>query len=188
VEFFEFDQAYLDRLRARDSGTVDHFVAYFGQLLRAVLRTRRLSPDRVDDLTQETFRRILLILQRPDALRDPRRFGAFVISTCKNALRESDRIGRHTETSDDGILDIPAKLPDIVSEIQAKQDREQVRRILAGMSAKDRGILRDIFFLEKNKDQICRERGVDREYLRVLVHRAKARFRADFEGPASQKA
>ena len=41
-------------------------------------------------------------------------------------------------------------------------------------------LLRELFFLEKDKDEICRERGVDREYLRVLLHRAKTRFRMEF--------
>ncbi|HZC66221.1 MAG TPA: hypothetical protein VE545_06590 [Candidatus Dormibacteraeota bacterium] len=60
--------------------------------------------------------------------------------------------------------------------------KERVRKVLLGMPRKDRDLLREIFFLEKDKDEICRERGVDREYLRVLVHRAKTRFREDFEG------
>ena len=34
-----------------------------------------------------------------------------------------------------------------------------------------------MFLEERSKDEICREFGVDREYLRVLVHRAKNRAR-----------
>jgi RNA polymerase sigma-70 factor (ECF subfamily) len=59
----------------------------------------------------------------------------------------------------------------------AKQTREQVRHTLSMLSEKDRRLLRAIFFEEKNKDEICRDFGVDRDYLRVLLHRAKQSFR-----------
>jgi RNA polymerase sigma-70 factor (ECF subfamily) len=49
------------------------------------------------------------------------------------------------------------------------------------MPRRDRDLLRAIFFEEKDKDSVCREMGVDREYLRVLVHRAKDKFKALYE-------
>jgi len=48
------------------------------------------------------------------------------------------------------------------------------------MKERDRELLRAIFLEEKEKDEICREFGVGREYLRVLLHRAKECFRAKF--------
>ena len=33
---------------------------------------------------------------------------------------------------------------------------------------------------ERNKDELCREQGIDRDYLRVLLHRAKERFRRKY--------
>lgn len=181
VELFEFDKEYVDRLRAGDARTEEHFVAYFGQLLRILLRARMLPPDRVEDLTQETFRRVLAKLRQEGAVRQPERFGAFVNSICKNALHEQERVGRRTEPLDGGHFELPDKLPDAHAEMVTRESRAQVRRILSGMPRKDCDLLREIFFLEKDKDEICRERGVDREYLRVLVHRAKSRFRAEFE-------
>jgi RNA polymerase sigma-70 factor (ECF subfamily) len=181
VELFEFDKEYVDRLRAGDAQTEGHFVAYFGQLLRVLLRARMLPPDRVEDLTQETFRRVLVALRREGAVRQPERFGAFVNSICKNALHEQERTVRRTEPIGEGHFEMPDKLPDAHAELVTRESREQVRRILDAMPRRDCDLLREIFFLEKDKDEICRERGVDREYLRVLVHRAKTRFRAEFE-------
>ena len=43
---------------------------------------------------------------------------------------------------------------------------------------KDRDILRLIFLEERDKSEICEQMSVSGEYLRVLLHRAKARFRA----------
>jgi len=31
---------------------------------------------------------------------------------------------------------------------------------------------------ERDKDEVCRDYGVDREYLRVLLHRAKKSFKS----------
>jgi len=49
------------------------------------------------------------------------------------------------------------------------------------MKPRDRDLLHAIFLEEKGKDEICRDFGVDREYLRVLLHRAKERFRSSFK-------
>jgi RNA polymerase sigma-70 factor (ECF subfamily) len=60
------------------------------------------------------------------------------------------------------------------------QQQAEVRAVLTGMPEKERRILRWLFFEERDKDEVCRQLKVDREYLRVLLHRAKLRFRADF--------
>jgi RNA polymerase sigma-70 factor (ECF subfamily) len=38
--------------------------------------------------------------------------------------------------------------------------------------------LREIFLEERDKDAVCQDFGVDRDYLRVLLHRAKQAFKA----------
>ena len=38
-------------------------------------------------------------------------------------------------------------------------------------------MLKWLFFDERDKNDICRDLQIDRGYLRVLVHRAKSRFR-----------
>ena len=147
-----------------------------------LLRARRLPPDRVEDLTQETFRRVLEKLRREGSIREPEKFGSFVNSICKYALLENERVGKRDGPLEDAHLEVPDKVPDAHSVLEAREARDRVRQVLAKMPQKDRDLLREVFFLEKDKDEICRERGVDREYLRVLVHRAKTRFRIDFEG------
>jgi len=39
-------------------------------------------------------------------------------------------------------------------------------------------LLRAIFLEEQDKDAVCRDFGVDRDYLRVLLHRAKLSFKS----------
>jgi RNA polymerase sigma-70 factor (ECF subfamily) len=181
LELFQFDSEYVERLRAGDAATERHFVDYFGRLLRILLRARMLPPDRIEDVTQETFRRVLSAIRRDGAIRQPERFGSFVNSICKNTLYERERAGRRTEPLDEGHAEIADPVVDVHEALERQESRAEVRVVLKSMPSKDRELLRDIFFLEKDKDDICREKGVDREYLRVLLHRAKTRFRREFE-------
>jgi RNA polymerase sigma-70 factor (ECF subfamily) len=181
VEFFSFDKAYVDRLRDGDPPTEHHFVAYFEQLLRIKLRARTLTSDKVEDLRQETFIRVIAAVRREGGVRQPERFGAFVNSICNNVLLEYYRSSSKNQPMEDSHLEIPDKVLDLEGMMVSKQAAERVRQILDGMPERDRALLRAIFLEEKDKDTICREFSVDRDYLRVLLHRAKDKFKALYE-------
>ena len=181
MEFFTFDKAYVERLREGDPPTEHHFVAYFEQLLRIKLRARTLPSDKVEDLRQETFIRVIAALRREGGVRQPERFGAFVNSICNNVLLEHYRSSAKNQPMEDSHLEIPDKVLDLEGMLVTKQSSEQVRKILDGMPERDRALLRAIFLEEKEKDVVCREFGVDRDYLRVLLHRAKDKFKALYE-------
>ena len=180
VEFFAFDKGYVDRLRDGDPTTEHHFVSYFEQLLRIKLRARRLASDVVDDLRQKTFVRVIEKV-RKDEVRQPERFGAFVNSTCNNVLLEYYRDVHKSPQMDESQLETTDKVLDLEGMLVTKQSGERVRQILAEMPEKDRLLLRAIFLEEKDKDEVCQELRVERDYLRVLVHRAKDKFRALYE-------
>jgi RNA polymerase sigma-70 factor (ECF subfamily) len=67
---------------------------------------------------------------------------------------------------------------DLLSVLVAKETEKKVREILEQLSERDRRLLREVFLEERDKDEICRNFGVDREYLRVLLHRAKQSFKS----------
>jgi len=181
VEFFSFDEAYLKRLRERDFPTEQHFVAYFRKLLLIKLRSRLRSSQAVDDIAQETFLRVFKAMQVEGGIRQPERLGAFVNSVCNNVLQEFYRSVDHGASLDDDAPEPVDKLIDLEGFLVTKQTREQVRKVLALLGDKDRQLLHSIFLEEKEKDDVCREFGVDRDYLRVLLHRAKQSFRAYYE-------
>jgi RNA polymerase sigma-70 factor (ECF subfamily) len=182
LELFAFDKSYVDRLRDGEPSTEKHFVSYFGQLLGIMLRARYLSPERVDDVRQETFTRVFATLRRDGGIRQPERFGAFVNSICKNVLRENTRDLYRTQALQPEQLESPNpdKILDLERALISQETKEKVRGILAELKQRDRDLLRAIFLEEKDKDEICREFNVHREYLRVLLHRAKGRFRSTF--------
>ena len=181
MEFFSFDEAYLKRLRERDFPTEQHFVAYFRKLLLIKLRSRLRTSQAVDDIAQETFLRVFKAMQVEGGIRQPERLGAFVNSVCNNVLQEFYRSVDHGASLDDDAPEPVDKLIDLEGFLVTKQTREQVRKVLALLGDKDRQLLHSIFLEEKEKDDVCREFGVDRDYLRVLLHRAKQSFRAFYE-------
>ena len=153
-------------------------MAYFSELIQLKLRSRVHSPQAIEDIRQETFTRVFVAL-RSGKLRQPDRLGAFVNSMCNNVLLEHYRASsRDSSLEDEEQKDFPAVTVDVLGAIAAKQMGEKIREILEEMSEKDRRLLREVFLEEKDKDEVCRDFGVDRDYLRVLLHRAKQSFKS----------
>jgi RNA polymerase sigma-70 factor (ECF subfamily) len=180
VELFAFTREYVERLREGDPATELHFVTYFDQLLRIKLRARMLASETVEDLRQETYIRVFAKL-REDGIRQPERLGAFVNSTCNNVLMEFYRSSSRTSPWDDSYLEMPDRAVDTVGFLITKQMKERVRQVIQDLPKKDRDLLRALFLEEKDKDEVCKQFGVDRDYFRVLLHRAKDKFRVLYE-------
>jgi len=180
VELFGFTREYVERLREGDPSTEQHFVAYFDQLLRIKLRARMLASETVEDLRQETYIRVLVTL-RKDGIRQPERFGAFVNSTCNYVLQEFYRASSRTSPWDDSYLEMPDRAVNVEGLLVTRQMKDRVRQVIEELPKKDRDLIRAFFLEEKDKDEVCRQFGVDRDYLRVLLHRAKDKFRVLYE-------
>jgi RNA polymerase sigma-70 factor, ECF subfamily len=179
LQFQSFDESYVERLRAGDFRVQEHFVAYFSELIQLKLRSRLNSPQAIEDVRQETFARVFAALRGEGGIRQPERLGAFVNSICNNVLLEHYRASsRHSSLEDEEDKDFPATNVDILGAVVAKQMEGKVREILEELSEKDRRLLREVFLEERDKDEVCRDFGVDRDYLRVLLHRAKQSFKS----------
>jgi len=173
LQFCSFDAAYIENLRAEDIATQDHFVRYFTALLQLKLRSRLRSPQAIEDVRQETFVRVLKALRTEGALRQPDRLGAFVNTVCNNVLFEHS-------LDEEGQPELPAKGASAYEEASAKQITVKVREVLLGLPVRDRMLLKAVFLDERDRDEVCKEFGVDREYLRVLLYRAKKDFKVEF--------
>jgi RNA polymerase sigma-70 factor (ECF subfamily) len=178
LDFYAFDHAYVERLRAGDFRTETHFVAYFSELIKLKLRARVRCQEDLEDLRQEVFARVLAALRRENGIREPDRLGPFVNSTCRNVLLEYYRGPKDAELPEAENGDPPDPSPDVVTGIADQQTQKMVRKLLEKMPDKERRILQALFLEERDKDEICQEFGVDRDYLRVMVHRAKDRFKS----------
>jgi RNA polymerase sigma-70 factor, ECF subfamily len=182
LQFHAFDADYLDRLRAGDARTEGHFVSYFSELIQLKLRSRLNSKEAIEDVKQETFARVLVSVRSPAGLRHAERLGAFVNTVCNNVLMEHYRSHSRTESIDEHEdSSFPSNKPDALSGLLSKDAQRIVTDILSKLAERDRKLLKLVFLEERDKDDVCRELAVDREYMRVLIHRAKKSFKSFYE-------
>jgi RNA polymerase sigma-70 factor (ECF subfamily) len=177
LQFHSFDEAYVGRLRAGDFRTQEHFGEYFSTLIQVKLRSRLQSREAIEDVRQETFARFYAALHEGKILH-PERLGSFVNSICNNVLLEHYRASARHSSLEDEEKEVRACAIDLLSALSARETEKKVLEVLEQLSERDRRLLREVFFEERDKDEVCRDFGVDREYLRVLLHRAKQSFKS----------
>ncbi len=175
MELFVFGDEYVRRLREGDRETEAHFHAYFRELLLLKLRRRLRTLEAIDEVRQEVFTRCIAHL---DQLNDARKLGAFVNAICNRVLMEYYRAEGRTES-----LEEQSDIADTTSmdaAFDSARNTARVRRVLETLPQRDAEILRAVFLEEADKEEICRRFGIERDYLRVLVHRAKEKFKSHY--------
>jgi RNA polymerase sigma-70 factor (ECF subfamily) len=175
VDFYSFDEEYLRRLGARDPATEAHFIAYFSERLRITLRARGVDSYTIDDVRQETFCRVWVAIQA-GSVNNPQGFGSYVYSVCKNVLSESRRFdyrNQHDPLETAEVADDHLGLEELM---QRRENGDLVRAVLAELPERDRHLLQARFFEDRDNEEVCGDFRVDRDYLRVLFHRAINRF------------
>jgi RNA polymerase sigma-70 factor (ECF subfamily) len=180
LQFADFDATYLERLQSGDARTAQHFTAYFSELIKIKLRSRLRSKEAIEDVRQETFVRVFALVRAKEGIKHPERLGALVNSVCNHVLLEHYRSNRRTDSPIDAEPE-SAMAADGVSAVGLLEIDEAgrlVHAILSRLPERDRRLLQSILLEERNKDEVCAELGLSREYLRVLVHRAKQAFKA----------
>jgi RNA polymerase sigma-70 factor, ECF subfamily len=179
LQFQKFDDTYLENLRKGDLRTEEHFVNYFSELIHLKLRSRLSSKDAIEDVRQETFARIFVLLRGKEGVRNASALGALVNSICNHVLLEHYRSHSKSDAMEDASeIDIQAEHTDVLDAMVSQDTQKTVRQILDKLSERDRQLLKRIFLEDCDKDEVCTEFGVDREYLRVLLHRAKLSFKS----------
>jgi RNA polymerase sigma-70 factor, ECF subfamily len=175
VDFYSFDEEYLRRLGAHDPATEAHFVAYFSERLRITLRARGVDVSTIEDVRQETFCRVWVAI-RSGSVNNPEGFGSYVHSVCRNVLSESRRDDYRNQHDSLEFNDVADEKLDMEKLMQMKEHRELVRAILNELPERDRHLLQARFFEDRDNEEVCGDFNVDRDYLRVLFHRAINRF------------
>ena len=181
-----FNDDYLARLRDADAATEAHFSRYFTNVIWLKLRTKIRSPQLIQDIRQETLLRVVGIVRAGRGLDHPERLPAFVHTVCKNVMLEHLRSEtRHPQIPDHAPDPADPRI-DVEASIVNDERKKLVRRILEELPERDRSVLRMVFLEEQDKGAVCRTLGVDPGYLRVLLHRAKSRFRKSLENEESE--
>jgi len=173
-----FDENYLRALANGDAEAENFLVAYFSRPVHVKLRVRLRSAELVQDAHQETFLRVLRYFHQGKTLDNPGSLPGFIHGVCNNVALEFLRFHtRHNQMPENG-PEPPDPKCGPEAQAVSEQQRRMVAQVLNEMPEKDRILLRRVCLDEEDKDSVCREYQVDRNYLRVLLHRARNRFRA----------
>ena len=165
----DLSDADLDTLQRKLRFKVRHHVGF-------------TCPD-VDDIVQETLTRFLRT--REGAVGDPARIGAFLNGICQNVIQEYRRRWHR----DMPVSDTAPELQDnrlAHSEVLELQDA-----IASGMqqlSSRDRHVLKCLYLDEWTKDEILAGTGLTEENFRVVLFRAKEKFRQIYGGNLKRRA
>jgi RNA polymerase sigma-70 factor (ECF subfamily) len=132
----------------------------------------------VDDLVQETLSRFLRAAQR-DQIRNTEEFGAFINGVCRNVILEHRRRVKREPTMDDD-----TRIPErgIRPDAEVLEMRNAIDTGLAELADRDRAILKALYLDGRDKDEICLEWKMSDAQFRVVLFRAKERFRRAYAG------
>ena len=177
---FEFDESYLRALQARNEAAENQLITSLGPRIRTVLRSHMRSWDRTLDAYQETFLRVFTYLRSGKTLDSPSSLPGFVLAVSRNVAFEHLRgYCRHDQFPED-MAEPADTAPGPEADVVTEERKQIVRRVLSELNQRDRDLLR-LLLEDEDPEKVCRDLGVDRGYLRVLLHRARVRFRKAFE-------
>ncbi len=155
----DLDEGFIERLRLKLRYKVLYHLGHG-------------CPD-VDDLVQETLVRFLRAEQR-NLIRNTEELGAFLNGVCRNVILEHRRRQRREPAYDP---DTPVPDPGIRPEADTLDIRQSVDNGLRELAERDRMVLRSLYLDGRSKESICSEWGMTDTQFRVVLFRAKERFR-----------
>jgi RNA polymerase sigma-70 factor (ECF subfamily) len=150
----------LERLRPRVRFKVSYEVGFF-------------CPD-VDDMVQEAMMRFM-VAAREEKIQNPAALGAFLNGICRNVVSEYRRRNMRDEPMPEVVPEPPGKS---IPETELFELRQAIAQGMQQLSERDRRVLRAFYLEEKSKDEILKQTGMTDENFRVVLCRAKERFRA----------
>ncbi len=150
----------LERLRPRVRFKVSYDVGFY-------------CPD-IDDIVQEALMRFM-VAAREEKIQNTAALGAFMNGICRNVVSEYRRRNLRDEPMPEVVPEPPGKS---IPEAELFELRQAIAQGMQQLSERDRRVLRAFYLEEKSKDEILKQTGMTDENFRVVLCRAKERFRA----------
>jgi RNA polymerase sigma-70 factor, ECF subfamily len=150
----------LEKLRPRVRFKVRYQVGFY-------------CPD-VDDMVQETLARFMLAA-RTEKIQNLAAMGAFLNGICRNVISEYRRRNMRDEPMPEIVPEPPSRG---IGDTDLFDLRQAIAQGLEQLSERDRRVLRGFYLEEKSKEEILKQTGMSEENFRVVLCRAKERFRA----------
>jgi RNA polymerase sigma-70 factor (ECF subfamily) len=175
---FIFDENYVQALADCNEDAENYLIACFSRPVHLALWARLRSPELIQDAYQETFLRVLAYFRSGKTLDNPASLPGFVHTVCRNIALELLRGHMRHDQMPEHVAAPTDLAPNPECEMIAHERNRVVRQLLSELPERDRELLRRVFLQEEDKDLLCAEFQIDRGYLRVLLHRARIRFKA----------
>jgi RNA polymerase sigma factor (sigma-70 family) len=157
---------------------MEQLYAIFAKGIRYFL-LRNLGADDLDDRVHDCFLIVTEAIRRGD-LRDPARLMGFVRTVVKRQIAASIEVAVNKRRSqvefEESMFRVSDWKDDPEQSLLARQRAEIARKVLSGISRRDREILQRFYVDEQPQEQICQEMGLTYNQFRLLKSRAKARF------------
>jgi len=172
------DSELAARVARGDRQAETTFVRRHQRDVTLVLQTR-VQPDRVHDLTQETFI-VVIERMRDNGIHDPNRIGGFLRQTAIN-LANSDRRKYQRQRTDNDNDSIEIVVDEALGPADSLEFHEQVSLIAQLMEElpmeRDRDLLQRYLVLGEDKMVLCHEYGLSSEHFDRVLHRARVRLK-----------
>ena len=169
-----FDADFLARLKRRDSTTWTWFIFTFTPILDATLRYKLRDQAAIEDVRDETFCRVLQLVDR-DRVREPERFGGFVRGISKNTANEYiHHNGRFAPLPED--FEPPDHQPSVDQLLEQQELLALMRSEIRKLPKEDRKLLTEVI---RGRDRLdmARDRNISLAGLNVRICRALKRLR-----------
>jgi len=171
------DADVVARIAAGDRTAEVDFIRKYERGVRILVRRHCRANDPIaEDLAQEVLAHVLERL-RAGAVRDAAALPAYVQATIVYTTRAEYRSRRPTEPASE--LDEIASEENPVNRLTSSQLSQLLNTLLQQLPvARDREILMRFYLSEQDKDDVCRELGIDSSHFHRVVFRARERFRS----------
>jgi RNA polymerase sigma-70 factor (ECF subfamily) len=166
------------RIQAGDPAAMEELYVVFGKGVRYFL-LRNVGAEEVDDKVHDCFV-IVAEAIRNGELREPARLMGYVRTVVRRQIAgviEANVTRRRTQVDyEESLFTLSDWKDDPEKTLVAQQRAEIGRRVLNGVSRRDREILHRFYVQEQSMEQICSEMDLSYNQFRLLKSRAKARF------------
>ncbi|MDP9055033.1 MAG: sigma-70 family RNA polymerase sigma factor [Acidobacteriota bacterium] len=170
--------ALVNGIRDGDSTAMASLYRVFAKGVRYFL-LRNLGPEDIDDKVHDCFLIVAQAIRKGD-LREPERLMGYVRTVVKRQIAASIDTAVQQRRSrvdfEDTLFTVSDWRDNPEHSAMARQRAEIARRVLEGVSRRDRDILHRFYVLEQSQEQICADMGLSYNQFRLLKSRAKARF------------